>query len=130
LKNPYEYGTISLADELTYKMYTQIQVSPGVGDYNNDEIIIQGDSLETATFTAEVISFNEDTNILFINNLRGTFSPNQPIKGLISGAIRVGIGKTNPTLELYSGKTLFVANKLPVTRDIDQTDRIRFILSF
>jgi hypothetical protein len=25
---------------------------------------------------------------------------------------------------------LFVANKLPVTRDIDQTDRIRFILSF
>jgi hypothetical protein len=25
---------------------------------------------------------------------------------------------------------LFVANKVPVTRDPDQTDRIRFILSF
>jgi hypothetical protein len=111
-------------------MYTQLQVSPGVGDYNNDEIIIQGESLETATFSADIISFNEDTNIAFINNLRGTFSPNQPVKGLTSGAIRVGINRIPPTLELYSGKTLFVANKVPVTRDPDQTDRIRFILSF
>jgi hypothetical protein len=130
LQNPYEYGTTSLADEVTYKMYTQIQVSPGVGDYNNDELIIQGESLETASFSAEVISFDENTNILFVNNLRGNFTPNQPIKGLTSGAIRVGINKTSPTLELYTGKTLFVANKLPVTRDPDQTDRIRFILSF
>jgi len=130
LQNPYEINTTTLADEVVYKMYTQLQVSPGVGDYNNDEIIIQGENLETATFSADIISFNEDTNIAFINNLRGTFSPNQPVKGLTSGAIRVGINRTPPTLELYSGKTLFVANKVPVTRDPDQTDRIRFILSF
>jgi hypothetical protein len=130
LQNPYEINTTTLADEVVYKMYTQLQVSPGVGDYNNDEIIIQGESLETATFSADIISFNEDTNIAFINNLRGTFSPNQPVKGLTSGAIRVGINRIPPTLELYSGKTLFVANKVPVTRDPDQTDRIRFILSF
>lgn len=130
LQNPYEINTTTLADEVVYRMYTQIQVSPGVGDYNNDEIIIQGENLENATFSADIISFNEDTNIAFINNLRGTFSPNQPIKGLTSGAIRVGINRTPPTLDLYSGKTLFVANKVPVTRDPDQTDRVRFILSF
>jgi len=130
LQNPLEFATTTLADGVTYKMYTQIQVSPGVGDYNNDELVIQGENLETASFSAEVISFDENTNLLYINNLRGNFISNQPVKGLTSGAIRVGINRTPPTLELYTGKTLFVANKLPVTRDPDQTDRIRFILSF
>jgi hypothetical protein len=130
LYNPYLYDTETLASGDFYKMYSQILVSSGVGDYNNDEIIIQGDSLETATFSAEVISYDEVTNILYVNNLNGTFSSNQPIKGLSSGSIRIGISRTPPTLELYSGKILFVSNKVPVTRDIDQTDRIRFILSF
>lgn len=130
VKNPYEYGTTTLADENLYKMYSTILVSPGVGDYNNDEIVIQGESLETSSFSAEVISFDENTSKLFVNNLRGTFSPNQPVKGLTSGAIRIGLSRTPPNLELYTGKVLFVSNKVPVTRDPDQTDRIRFILSF
>ena len=130
VKNPYEYGTITLADENLYRMYSTILVSSGVGDYNNDEIVFQGESLETSTFSAEVISFDENTSTIFVNNLRGTFSPNQPIKGLTSGAIRIGLNRTPPNLELYTGKVLFVSNKVPVTRDPDQTDRIRFILSF
>lgn len=128
--NPYTYGTETLASSTIYEMYSQVLVSPGVGDYNNDEIIIQGESLETSTFSAEVISFDEITSVIYVNNLRGTFSPNQPIKGLTSGAIRIGINLTPPNLELYSGKVLFVSDKVPVTRDPDQTDRIRFILSF
>jgi hypothetical protein len=111
-------------------MYSEVLVSPGVGDYNNDEIIIQGEDLENSTFSAEVIAFDEITNVIYVNNLRGTFSPNSPIKGLTSGAIRIGINLTPPNLELYSGKVLFVSDKVPVTRDPDQTDRIRFILSF
>jgi hypothetical protein len=33
-------------------------------------------------------------------------------------------------MDLYSGKVLYIADKLPITRDTDQTERIRFILSF
>jgi len=130
LYNPTVYDSSTLAPGFLYKFYSQISVSPGVGDFNNDEIIIQGDTLNDATFTAEVISFDEDTNIINVNNLNGTFRSNQPIKGLTSGAIRVGINRVPPTIELYSGKTLFVTNKVPVVRDPDQTERIRFILSF
>lgn len=130
LHNPFVYNTETLASEDIYKMYTQLSVSPGVGDYNNDEIIIQGENLESSTFSAEVIAFDETTNVIYINNITGTFVPNQPVKGTNSGSIRIGVNKTNPTLQLYSGKTLFVSNKVPVTRDVDQTDRIRFILSF
>ena len=130
LYNPTIYDSNTLASGSLYKFYSQIFVSPGIGDFNNDEIIIQGDTLADATFTAEVISFDESTNIINVNNLNGTFRSNQPIKGLTSGAIRVGINKVPPTIQLYSGKTLFVTNKVPVVRDPDQTERIRFILSF
>ena len=130
LYNPYVRGTETLASGTVYEMYSEVLVSPGVGDYNNDEIIIQGENLETSTFSAEVIAFDEGTNVVYVNNLRGTFSSNSPIKGLTSGAIRIGINLTPPPLQLYSGKVLFVSDKVPVTRDPDQTDRIRFILSF
>lgn len=130
LYNPYLRGTQTLAASTFYEMYNEILVSPGVGDFNNDEILIQGEDLENSTFSAEVISFDEGTNVVYVNNLRGTFSPNSPIKGLTSGAIRIGINLTPPPLQLYSGKVLFVSDKVPVTRDPDQTDRIRFILSF
>jgi hypothetical protein len=130
LYNPYLRGTQTLASSTVYETYSEVLVSPGVGDYNNDEIIIQGEDLETSTFSAEVISFDEGTNVISVNNLRGNFSPNSPIKGLTSGAIRIGINLTPPSLQLYSGKILFVSDKVPVTRDPDQTDRIRFILSF
>ena len=130
LYNPYLRGTQTLAPSTFYEMYSEILVSPGVGDFNNDEILIQGEDLENSTFSAEVISFDEGTNVVYVNNLRGTFSSNSPIKGLTSGAIRIGINLTPPPLQLYSGKVLFVSDKVPVTRDPDQTDRIRFILSF
>lgn len=130
VQNPYEQGTKTLADDVLYRMYTTVSVSPGVGDYNNDEIVIQGDSLDGSTFSGEVISFNQDTNVIFLNNLRGSFSSNQPIKGLTSGAIRIGLNRVLPNIELYTGKVIFVSNKTPVSRDPDQTDRIRFILSF
>ncbi len=81
LKNPYEFGTTELANDSLYAMYTKIKVSPGVGDYNNDEIVFQGVTLATSTFSADVISFDEAQNLLYVNNIRGSLSTNQPIKG-------------------------------------------------
>ena len=130
LKNPYEYGTTELADAELYTMYTQIKTSPGVGDFNNDEIVYQGFSYENSTFSADVISFDETQNILYVNNVQGILNVNQPIKGYESGSIRVAINKVNPTLQLFSGKILYIADKVPIARDTDQTDTVRFILSF
>lgn len=130
LKNPYEYGTTTLASDELYTLYTKIKTSAGVGNYNNDEIIYQGVDYASSTFSAEVISFDEANNLLYVNNVNGTLATNEPIKGQTSGSIRVAINKTDPSLELYSGKVLYVSNKTPITRDADQIDRIRFILSF
>jgi hypothetical protein len=130
IQNPYLRGTTTLATSNTYSLYTKVKVSPGVGDFSSDEVVYQGTDISTSTFTADVISFDDVENFLYLNNVKGTLGVNQSIKGISSGAIRVVNSVTNPSLELYSGKVLYISDKLPVTRDPSQTERIRFILSF
>lgn len=128
--NPKEYQTTTLATNTTYTLYTKIKVSPGLGDFSVDEKVYQGVTFGTATFTADVISFDEIENYVYVNNISGTLTENSVLKGFTSGSVRVATSKTNPTLDLYSGKVLYISDKLPVTRDAAQTDRIKFILSF
>jgi hypothetical protein len=111
-------------------LYKNIKVSPGVGDYTTDETVFQGSTFAEATFIGDVISFDVVRNELLVNNVRGTLATNSAIKGLNSGAIRIVNNVTEPTMKLYSGKILYISDKLPITRDPSQTERIRFILSF
>lgn len=130
IQNPYLNGTTTPATANGYSLYTKVKVSPGIGDFNSDEVVYQGATFSESTFTAEVISFDTVENFLYLNNVRGTIIGNQAIKGFSTGSIRVVNSITQPTLDLYSGKVLYISDKLPITRDIDQTERIRFILSF
>ena len=123
-------GTNSLATGNSYTLYTKIKTSPGLGDFNNDEKVFQGTTFETSTFKADVISFDEVNNYLYVNNVQGTLTTNQAIKGYNSGSIRVATSETPPTLKLYSGKVIYISDKTAVSRDPNQTDRIRLILSF
>ena len=47
--NPQEYGTNNLATNEHYELYTKIKTSPGLGDFNIDEKIFQGESFESLT---------------------------------------------------------------------------------
>jgi hypothetical protein len=107
-----------------------VKVSPGIGDFDSDEVVYQGPTFAESTFTAEVISFDTVENFLYLNNIRGNITGNQAIKGFTTGSIRVVNNVIEPTMDLYSGKILYITDKLPITRDTDQTERIRFILSF
>lgn len=129
IQNPYQYGTTSLCFDNIYTLYTQVKVSPGIGDYSLDEKVYQGDTYENASYTADVISFDGVSNILYLNNIRGTLATNQILKGLLSGSTRVAVSKTNPTMQPYSGKVLYVSDREKTQRDPDQTDKIRFLLS-
>ena len=130
LHNPYLNDTSNPATGESYSLYTRISTSPGVGDFGVDEVVYQGATYETATYKADVISFDTVENHLYVNNVRGTLSINSTIKGRDSGAIRVVNSTQNPTLDLYSGHVLYISSKTPITRDDAQTERIRFILSF
>lgn len=129
IHNPTEYNSSTLCADQIYTLYTKIKVSPGIGDYSQDEIVYQGDTYETSTFTSEVISFDAISNEIYLNNIRGSLSTNQIIKGYTTGATRVAVSKTNPTMQMYSGKILYVSDREYTQRDSDQTDKLRFLIS-
>lgn len=129
LHNP-QTSNSSVASASSYTLYTKILVSGGSGDFNEDEVVYQGTSLSDATFTAEVIYFDSINNQLYVNNVRGQLETNRQIVGNVTGSIRVAVEKEDPTMKLFSGDILYITNKTPIQRDVDQTDRIQFILGF
>jgi hypothetical protein len=130
VSNPFENGTETFATKTKYTLFTKITTSPGLGDFNNDEKVFQGNTFDESTYSADVISFDRIQNVLYVNNVQGTLQENQALKGFSSGSIRVATSSTSPDLHLYTGKVLYISNRLPVTRDPDQLDRIKFIISF
>jgi hypothetical protein len=128
--NPLEQSTNNIATGEKYSLMHRIKTSPGLGDFNEDEVVYQGNTFETSTFTANVVYFDSVQNYLYVNNVIGNLSVNQAIKGQNTGSIRVLIAFDLPTLKLYTGKMLYISNGLTVSRNPDQTDRIRFILNF
>jgi hypothetical protein len=130
LKNPTDQTTSALAVGEKYSMYYRIKTSPGLGNFNEDEVVFQGTTFDAATFTADVVYFDEVQNYLYVNNVRGNLGINQSIKGLSTGSIRIVNGFILPGLKLYSGKVLYISNAQPVSRNEEQTDRVRFLLNF
>ena len=129
VKNPLA-ATNSIATSEKYTCYYRLKVSPGLGDFNEDEVVYQGVSFATSNWQANVVYFDPVSNFLYVNNVKGTPINNQSVKGLNTGSIRIINTLTAPTLKLYSGKVLYISNSAVITRDTNQTDRIRFILSF
>jgi hypothetical protein len=130
VKNPTDSLTGTLAKLEKYTLYHRITTSPGVGDFSQDEIVFQGVTFEESSFTANVVSFDPVNNYLFVNNIRGNFNVNESIKGLSSGSIRIINSVLEPSLKPFTGKVLYISNTEPVSRNLNQTDRIRFILKF
>jgi hypothetical protein len=69
------YNDITADDTVVFNMHTT-----GVGEYQSGEIVYQGFSVNTATATAKVVLFKNNT--LHLSNISGNFVSNQPIIGL------------------------------------------------
>ena len=130
LKNPTDQATNALAVGEKYSMYYRIKTSPGLGNFNEDEVIFQGTTYASATYTADVVYFDAVQNYLYVNNITGNLSLNQSIKGLTTGSIRIANGVNLPGLKWYTGKVLYISNIQSVSRNEEQTDRVRFLLNF
>ena len=58
----------------------------GTGEFQVGEIVYQGASFETATASGAVLSWNNGTKVLRLNNLTGSFNQNTNTIGVTSGA--------------------------------------------
>lgn len=118
------------ANGAIYNATTQLTVAPGFGAYVSDEILYQGSSLDTATYTATVLSFNQASNIVSLINITGTPTLNAPVFGSSSGTVRTLLAVATPDILLPSGYLSYIENRSGVQRSSDGIEQIKFVLGY
>jgi hypothetical protein len=113
-----------------YRTTTDLKLSSGFGHYASDEIVWQGKTFATATFTGKVLFFDTSTNILKLLNTTGEPTKNQPITGKSSTTIRTLLNVDKPNYLLQSGYISYVENRTGVTRSYDGIEQIKLVLGY
>lgn len=140
IRDPLENDTEDTdAENTVYDMTTTLTMDtvydPIInGDYVQDEQVYQGADLTSATATGIVVNWTPATagqagSVLRINNIIGDFDENESVIGVNSGAVYTPGTITDRGLK-YSGSVLYVDNRSKITRDDEQTEEIRILLSF
>ena len=117
-----------------FDVTTQLFVSPGTGSFVSGQTIYQGSSLDTATFTATVASFNATTNVVKVINTYGTLVVNQALlqdaNGPVTAAVRTLLSYQEPDFIIYSGYMTYIENRTAIQRSSDGTEQFRTVLRF
>lgn len=129
IKDPYFYGTNSIASNTVTSQLTVLTLSGTSVDYIEDEEVYQGLTFANATFRGVVAQWNSANSQLKLTNTSGIPSADV-ILGQSSGAARSVSSVTNPDLEAYSGRLLYIDNITPINRSQDQTEDFKIILKF
>ena len=131
LVNPTSISTSpNPANSAVYKTTTDFVVSPGFGVFASDEILFQGASLATATFTATVLSFDTSTNVVKLINTTGTPITNAPVFGNISNTTRTLLSVSTPDFITSSGYLAIIENRTGIQRSADGIEQFKFVLGF
>jgi hypothetical protein len=131
LHNPLRYDSNTvIANVSIANTATIFNVSSGIGNYVLDEYVYQGNSLSDSDFSGIVIDFNSSTNVLRINNTRGTIQPSKVLYGVNSSAQRYILQTIDPDFKKYSGNIIYIDNEPAITRTPIQNEKFQYILRF
>lgn len=117
------------ASDSNYRMTYAISTSPSP-NFALDETVYQGSSLATATFTASVVYWDSTNSVIYVNNISGTFSESQAIRGTIQTTAVTAYTLTSPSIQKYTGEILYINNSAGINRDPNQAEQLKLTLSF
>lgn len=118
------------ANGTIYSVSTDLVVASGFGAYVEDEIVYQGDSLENATFTGTVLTFDEASNVIKLINTTGTMTLNAPIFGDSSKTTRTLLSYSTPNFVPFSGYMIYIENRSAIQRSADGIEQIKIVLGY
>ena len=129
--NPMAQSTYpNFANAAIYKTTTDLVVASGFGAYTPDEVIYQGSNVETATFTATVLSFDSASNIIKLINIKGSPTLNAPVFGNSSTTVRTLLSYSTPDFITHSGYITYIENRTSVQRSTDGIEQFKFVLAY
>jgi hypothetical protein len=129
IQDPVEFGSGNIASGAVYSQILTLTVSSGSENYQQDEIVYQGGSVSTASFTGIVVDWDSGNNQLKLSSTVGT-PISSPITGNTSASSRVVESITNKELVNQSGQLLYIDYIQPITRAVDQTEDYKIILKY
>ena len=131
LQDPLVANGAFFANATNYRLSTRLLIAdPGITNFRDDETVYLGSEIETATAVANVAHWSPGDNYLYINNITGTFTAQQIIKGVTSGASVPILEIANSDIRTFSGDVIYAENRTNVVRKDNQIDQIKIVLSF
>lgn len=129
IENPYLLGTKTFATNTAYSQTTTVFLAEGTTEYLEDEIVYQGESLETAEFKGTVASWDTGNNVLQLIDVSGD-PKTVPLIGNQSRSTRYVTSSIPKDFEPYSGSLIYTNNIKPIQRSSDQTEDFKIVISF
>lgn len=131
LQDPWVANGAFYANATNYRLSTRLLIAdPGITNFRDDETVYLGSEIETATAVANVAHWAPGDNYLYINNITGTFTAQQIIKGVTSGASVPILEIANSDIKTFSGDVIYAENRTNIVRKDNQIDQIKIVLSF
>jgi hypothetical protein len=140
VRDPFNYGTTVICSADTRQALKNVTFSGTPTGFVNDEVITGG----TSGAKGIVVDFDATTKILKYIQTEWTgvkttagatqkdlvaFAASEIITGA-GGATATVATVNNPEIEYYSGDSIYVENRAPITRASDQTENIKLIIEF
>lgn len=132
IKDP-KFANGVFATGSVYPMYTTLIVSNPAVDFDHNGLVYVGSSLATAKFTARVIHFDNDSNEIIVNRITGNvdnIAAETIYQSGTPGAAARIFSVDKPDINIFTGEVLYIENKAPITRSLDQTESIKLVVEF
>lgn len=130
IKNPYNYGTTTIATTSALSTLSSLTLAAGAGTFVSDELITGA----TSGAQARVADYNSTTRVLryyqtSAENFK-VFTTSEVISGGTSIASGTISAKGNPSIQPNSGDIVYVEQRRPIARAADQVESISLVVEF
>jgi len=133
VKNP-KGANGNVATSLTLSALRSIQITDASGSFNNNEFVGGFTSLANAYIvSSNVVSGNGYIKYIQTNDLTSnfrSFSINETVIGSTSGSTGRVTSITFPEVQQDSGDIIYIENRTPIRRLIDQAENLHLVLEF
>jgi hypothetical protein len=134
IKNPYNYGTTTVATATTLKATKSLDFTAAtdVTNYQVDELLVG----QTSGAQAYVVEINASTGLVYIHQNSKTGYANFEASEQVLGQTSNTTGQLesaflgNPEIQPGSGQMIFLENRDPINRTTTQIEDIKIIIEF
>lgn len=128
IRNPIAEYNKQIAANSSFSQTLDLYLTGTGVDFSQNEIVFQGSSLQSASFSGQVVNWNSQNNYLTLINIQGSPTPGILIGSNTLTSRFITNNYKNPDFVPFSGNIIFVDNITPVTRNSNQTDSVNILI--